>query len=96
MIRRVVRLKLNEGVGADEVLTKTYDVLPKVKGVQSCRVGVPEHVGDEGDYDVVFFVDFQRMEDVKEYVDDPVHRDYVENFLNPRVALKDVVNVRIW
>lgn len=95
MVRRVVLLKLKEGVATDEVLRKSYEILPKMPGVQSCRIGGPEHPS-ECDCDIVFFVDFQRMEDLPAYVDDPVHREYVENFLNPRVASKTVMNVRLW
>lgn len=73
MIRHIVTWKFREGTDAqqDEFLAKLaglYGVIPQIKSSTVAR-----NVGPDGNYDAVLVSEFDSMEDVYTYRDDPRH-----------------------
>lgn len=73
MIRHIVMWKFREGTEAQqqEFLTRLaglYGVIPQIKASTVAR-----NVGPDGNYDAVLVSDFDSMDDVLAYRDDPRH-----------------------
>jgi hypothetical protein len=96
MVERYVFLKLRDDqatpTGRAEVRDEALRVLPSRPGVRGARVGLPADAAAEAAWDVVLVVSFDRVEDVAAYVDDPVHRAFVDGFLATRVVVRKVWN----
>lgn len=74
MIRHIVMWKFREGTEREqeEFLTRLaglYGVIPQIRSLQVAR-----NVGPESNYDAVLCSEFESMEDVALYRDDPRHK----------------------
>jgi len=78
--------------GRDEVVRRTLEVLPKVPGVTGVAAGVPADAEAERSWDVFVTVRFASLADVEGYRAHPMHREFVDGFLSPRVDVKKVWN----
>lgn len=90
MVERIVLIKLldphaNEG-GRKEVIRESMRVLPTIEGVRSLRCGVPAEEKTSGSWDIQLSLFFDSMTQVENYRVDPIHRDYVDNFLKGRMG----------
>jgi len=74
MIRHIVMWRFREGTEREqeEFLTRLaglYGVIPQIRSSQVSR-----NVGPEGNYDAVLCAEFDSMDDVAAYRDDPRHK----------------------
>lgn len=74
MIRHIVMWKFREGTEREQEeflarLAGLYGVIPQIK-----RSQVSHNVGPEGNYDAVLCAEFDSMDDVAAYRDDPRHK----------------------
>lgn len=74
MIRHIVMWKFREGTEREQEeflarLAGLYGVIPQIK-----RSQVSRNVGPEGNYDAVLCAEFDSMDDVAAYRDDPRHK----------------------
>ena len=90
MIRRIVLLRLSEPfqnpTERETVAETTRAVIPGLPRVRAVYVGLPADERTEGEWDICIEVCFDTMDDVPVYIADPTHRDYVDEFLKPRLA----------
>ena len=99
VIERFVMLKFNDDAatpaGRKEVLERARDMLPRVPGVTGVRGGVPGDAAAEQSWDVALVVQFNAIEDVGPYIVHPVHQQFVQEVLSPRVACRKVWNFEV-
>ena len=88
MVRRFVYVKLKpeELTNCDQVAALARQILPTVPGVTGALVAVPADDSSKHAWDVMFQVDFARIEDVEPYRVHPTHQRFVDD-LYPRVAV---------
>lgn len=96
MITRIVLIKLNDDhateTGRAAVVAHTKSVFAGLPGVGSFDVGGPADEHSTAAWDVIIRVHFDNLDQVKAYGVEPTHRDYVDNYLNPRAAMKKAWN----
>ena len=99
VIERFVMLKFKDAdanaASRQEVLERAKDMLPRVPGVTGVRVGVPGDADAERSWDVALVVQFDKIEDVAPYIVDPLHRQFVDEVLVPRVECRKVWNFEV-
>ncbi len=99
MIQRIVLLKLKPGYDGDdarnEIVARSREVLPRCHGVKHVEIGTPADERSAADWDLCLMVRFDAIADVPVYVDDPVHREYVDRFLSPRTAARKAWNFEV-
>ena len=90
MIERIVLIKLNDDVatpeGRAEVAAHTRTVLPTVPGIGRVSVAVPADERSAGSWDLSIIAHFAKLEDVAPYLAHPIHREYVDDYLKPKMA----------
>lgn len=98
MIERILLFRLKEAYRNDEARAefaertrKDLGALPQVRGV---TVGVPADEATEAIWDISIVVKFDSMDELQEYIVDPAHRVYVEEFAKPRIEVRKVSNFR--
>lgn len=71
-----------------DAIHKAREVIPRISVVRSFTAGLDKGLqpGRSGDFAVV--ADFDSVEDVQSYIQDPIHVDYVKTFLEPIVAAR--------
>ena len=91
MVRRIVLIKLQEEhaneEGKTEVASRLTRELPSVDGVGEVEVLLPADARAGKDWDVCLIVTFESAADVQVYIDHPLHRALVDEFLRPRLAV---------
>ena len=96
MIERIVMVKLNDEDAnpetREELARISREVLPTIPGVVSADAGLPADPASLASWDLALHIRFEKIEDVQPYIVDPIHRDYVENTLNPKAACKKAWN----
>ncbi len=99
MIERFVMLKLkpewSNEAGRAAVLAHSMDVLPRVPQVRDVHVGLPADDASERSWDIALVIRLDRIEDLPAYAVDPLHADYVGNYLAPRVECKKAWNFTV-
>lgn len=75
MVRHIVMWKFREGTQAQaevflQRLAALSDVIPCIRAMQVLRSAAPDSA-----YDAVLIADFDTLEDVKQYRDDPRHQE---------------------
>ncbi|HMA62195.1 MAG TPA: Dabb family protein [bacterium] len=91
MIQRIVLMNINEN-DIEKVIEKSKQVLPSIPQVKSLQVGA---LKDDSVYNLALIILFENREDVKSFSPHPVHRDYVDNFLKPKLEDIKAYNVKI-
>lgn len=62
-------------------LVEAEKIFPTIPGVTGFQCGPASE--DNEDYDLVFLVEFDALEDVDAYKPHPIHEDYANTFLRP-------------
>ena len=91
MIQRIVLMNIKEDA-IEKVIEKSKQVLPSIPQVRALQVGTLE---DDSDFNLALIILFENREDVKTFSPHPVHRDYVDNFLKPKLKDIKAYNVKI-
>ena len=96
MIERIVLFKLkdeycNDAARAEFAKRTRADLsaLPQVRGV---TVGVPADEASEASWDISIVLRFDSMQDVQQYIADPAHRAYVDNYATPQIEVRKAWN----
>jgi hypothetical protein len=96
MIERIVLFKLKDEYCNDAARAafaeKTRADLSALKNVRSVSVGVPADAASEASWDISIIVRFDSMDDVQQYIHDPAHRDYVDNYATPHIEVRKAWN----
>ena len=99
MIQRIVLFKLkdqyaNEASRAEFAARTRKDLaaLPQVRGV---TVGVPADEASEASWDISITVELDSMEAVAEYIVDPDHRAYVDEYASPKIEVRKAWNFEV-
>ena len=96
MIERIVLFKLkaeycNDAARA-EFAERTLADLGALPHVRSVTVGIPADEASEASWDISIVAQFDSMEDVHQYIVDPAHRIYVDQYAIPRVEVRKAWN----
>lgn len=99
MIERMVLLKLKDewatDAGRAAIVEHSMKVLPAVPQVRAVHVGVPADEASERSWDIALVIHLDSVDVLPAYAADPLHADYVANFLAPKVECKKAWNFRI-
>lgn len=91
MIQRVVKLNIkNEEIEA--VIKKSKQILPTIPQVKSLQVGIIEN---SKKYNLALLLLFESYEEIKKFSPHPEHREYVDNFLKPRMEDIAAYNIKL-
>ena len=96
MIERVVLFKLKDDWATDDgrtaVAQHSRAVLAGLPGVTSVTVGIPADDASRASWDISLVVRFASMDDVPGYAVHPEPRDYVDNYMMPKVEVRRAWN----
>lgn len=99
MVQRIVLVKLTEKYASDEerrrVAAHTRDVLVMLPGVEGLSVGVPADEAAEASWDLSITLTFASVAAVETYRVHPAHREYVDEYLKPRMEVIKAWNFEI-
>lgn len=91
MVNRFVFVKLKDPSDRDQVAAAAKTAFAAVPVVRGFDVLQPAD-DSSGVWDLCFRVEFDSMDDVPTYVDDPAHRSFVDEVLNPKAEVKKAWN----
>jgi hypothetical protein len=90
MIDRMVFVRLKEEYRTDakrvEIAAHSENMLRAVPQVRAIRVATALDDKTRQDWDLLLVIRLDGIEDLEPFRVDPVHRDYVDNYLKPKVA----------
>ena len=96
MIERIVLFKLKEEYCNDaaraEFAERTRADLSALQNVRALSVGVPADEASEASWDISIVLQFDSMDHVQQYIVDPAHRAYVDNYANPQIEVRKAWN----
>ena len=98
MIVRHVFLKLKPEFGGEAALAEVVARsrrLAAIEGVRGLWVGMPADAGATAAWDLSLSLQFDALEDVERYLDDPGHEAYYEGFLEPRIRVIKAWNFEV-
>ena len=99
MIQRVVAIKLKDNYASVEdraqVAAMSREVLGAVPGVRSIEVATPADFATEKSWDVLLLLRFDDLEAVDVYRAHENHRQYMDVFLRPMLAVIKVWNFEL-
>ncbi|MGB5813401.1 MAG: Dabb family protein [Polyangiales bacterium] len=99
MIQRIALFKLKDEYSNDatrtEVVARTRSDLGGLECIVDVAVGVPADAHAFKGWDLCLMVRFESLDDFDVYVDHPVHRAYVDDYLQPRLAMRKAWNFAI-
>jgi hypothetical protein len=98
MIVRYVFVKLKPEFQAEVALAEAIERsrwLGAIDGVRGLWVGKPADSGAESAWDMSLTLQFDGLEDVARYLDDPGHEAYYEGFLEPRIQVIKAWNFEV-
>jgi hypothetical protein len=99
MIERMVFFKLKDEYSNDaaraEFAKRTRADLSALQDVRSVTVGVPADEASERSWDISIVVRFDSVDDLQNYMVDPAHRSYVDNYATPRIEVRKAWNFRV-
>ena len=91
MIERIVLVKLVDAeanaASRRQLALDAERTIAKVPGVRRVRAGTPADRTVAGKWDLCIVVEFDDLDAVARYSDDPVHRAFVDERLRPRVEV---------
>ena len=89
MIDRLVFIRLKEAYRAestrDEVAAHSVEVLRSIPLVREIRASTAADEQTRQDWDLVLAIRFEDAESLAPFRTDPTHRDYVDNYLKPKI-----------
>jgi len=89
MIQRIVLIKLTEDLANDasraEIGAETQRQLSGMPGPRAVVVATPADPKSAGSWDLAVTLDFDAVEDVPTYLDHPVHRAYVDDYMRGKI-----------
>jgi len=98
MIERIVLYKLKEefcsASARAEIAARTRAVLGALRNVRAVSVGVPADEASQASWDISIVVQFDTLDDVQKYMDDPQHRAYVDDYASSRIEVRKAWNFR--
>jgi len=90
MIERIVVVRLQDEFQTDEargeIAAYSQRVLETVPQVVGVRVAEALDENTRKDWDLLLAIRLSAAEDLEPFRTDPVHRDYVDNYLRPKIA----------
>lgn len=96
MITRTVLVKLNDEwatpTGRESVASYSARALSEIPGVDSAEALTPADDASLASWDVMFLVRFASMEAVEPYRIHPLHLAFLDDYLNPKAAIKKAWN----
>jgi len=99
MVERYVMVKLREDLahpaGRAEVAAHSRAALAAVPGVVAVRAAHPADEATAHGWDLSIVVSFASLSDVEPYRVHPLHLEYVERYLGPRMTFKKVWNFEL-
>ena len=91
MIERVVFIKLEDAYLAPETVSEiaqhSAEVLSRLPGVRNIQVMRPAESATAQAWDLKFSLEFDTLEAIEKYTVHPDHRNYVDQYLRPRIAV---------
>jgi hypothetical protein len=98
MIVRHVFVKLKPEFGGEAAVAEIVGrsrQLAAIDGVRGLWVGKPADAGANSAWDLGLTLQFDALEDVARYLDDPGHEAYYEGFLEPRIRVIKAWNFEV-
>ncbi len=92
MIERIVLINIKNDVSLDNVFQETKKVIPILPGVISFKMG---KVLNNENYNFYLSMTFDSLKDIEKFSPHPKHRDYVDNFLKPKMMDIVAYNVEV-
>ena len=96
MIERIVLFKLKEEYCNDaaraEFVARTRADLGALQNVRALSVGVPADEASELSWDISIIIQFDSMDHVQQYIVDPAHRAYVDDYATPQIEVRKAWN----
>ena len=89
MIQRVVLFNTESSINKKLVIKRTKEVLPPIPGVKSLQIG--KITNDNYNFGLIIL--FEDRGALDNFSSHPDHRDYVDNFLKPKI--NDIVAYNI-
>ena len=98
MIHRYILLKIKDEFSTAEwlqsIAEESLNQLSRVPQVVDIRIGKGV-AGTSAEWDMVLTVTLRDLAEIEAYRVDPIHRDYYENFLYPKLDIIKAVNFEI-
>jgi hypothetical protein len=89
MIDRMVFVRLKEAYRTDvrraEIAARSEEALRAVPQVRAVKVGVAADEGTRQEWDLVLAIRLDGVDDLEPYRLDPIHRQYVDDYLKPKL-----------
>jgi len=99
MIERLVLIKLKSDYttpqARTEIVRYSQAALERLPGVQSVDIGVPADAKCDGSWDLALRLRFADLDAATAYVPHPQHREYVDEYLSPRMEMIKAWNFRV-
>ncbi len=99
MIERVVLFKLKDAYATPdaraEIAAHSRQALQGLAGVVSCSVGVPADAPSEKSWDLSLVLHFESLSAVDAFRQDPAYREYVDEYMRPRVEVEKAWNFNV-
>jgi hypothetical protein len=98
MIVRHVFVKFKAEFGGAAAVAEVVERsqrLAAIHGVRGLWVGKPADTGANSAWDLSLSVQFDTLDDVARYLDDPGHEAYYEGFLEPRIRVIKAWNFEV-
>ena len=97
MLTRYVylRLKAEHRDQRDALVALARERLTPLPMVRSFKAGTPADEHAERAWDICFEIRLDDLAAVDDWQTDPIHRDYVDNTLKPRVEVKKAWNFEV-
>ena len=92
MFERIVLIKIKDESEIENVIQETKKVIPVLPGVKSLKTG---KVLNNDDYNFCLSITFDSIKDIEKFSPHPKHREYIDNFLNPRMDGIVAYNVEV-
>ena len=91
MIQRIVLLQIKNDQ-MDNVIKESKKIIPNLPKVKSLQVG---RLDNDSNFNLALIILFDNLQDIAEFSPNPIHRDYVDNFLKPKIERIKAYNVNI-
>ena len=81
------KVEFQEETEMDEIMSESKKVLSKVAGIQSFKISLPADLVSRKAWDLSLTVVFKDMSALELYRLDAFHRQYVDEFLKPKLEV---------
>ncbi len=93
MIQRMVFMKVNSKTVINEIIQVTKASLPVIPGVKSVQIG---QIQQSEEFDLGLLITCDNSRAVKNFGKHSQHRQYVDDFLKPRITAIKAYNIDIF